>query len=955
MSADPAAARLEVLLDDALSRPPEDRDAYLVNACGDDDALLARLRHLVTLASCETGFLDRSPLAWSRAENADTCHPALAPGQRLGAFQLVRLLGSGGMGEVWLGERVEGGFEQQVAIKCLRVESPSLQARFAAERAILAGLEHPGIARLYDGGATPDGRPYMVMEYVEGRDLLSWCELSRAGLDERLRLFLDVCDAVAYAHTHLVIHRDLKPANILVTPEGEIKLLDFGIARLLQGQELSDPSLTLHLSPAYAAPEQLTGGAIGTATDVHALGVTLYQLLTGTLPWPITDAPLGLAVQRLLTTRPPAVSRAATNGDPPVPPRLLRGDLDAIVEKALRAEPGSRYPDARSLADDIRRYLRHQPVQARSGARAYVAGRFVRRHWAPLAAAALVFAALAAGLLGIAWQARRASEQAARATAIKNYLLSVFRASDPRIASDQPGGQVTARELLDAGVARIEHQFADAPDLQIELLGLTAGIYRELGERERYAALHSRHMELARQHHGDLHPVVLHGLLREVDDAMADNDYAEALRKVEAIDPLIRQARLDDSPVRGKWWLRKGRALENDANRWEERAQAFDEAARLLERTDPGDRDYAAALGGLAAVYWERDTRGSAALADEYLMRAVEAERGARDRDDGELQVLYASLGLVRSWLNDGPGADAAFSQAMELARRTYGEDNWRYWYATSQRARSLHSRGEREEALRLFDALRARLPAEPAIHEQDTVALALTSYGAALVRDGRPAEALPILEEAERGYLRANRGYRMAFLQRMLGEALEGVGRADDARRYFKASLESLLEENPADSATVLAGRERWARFLLGLGEFSAAKDEFLAVLDVAGDRRPLSAVLAHAGLARIALAACDAAVAQTAIAHALAQLNDVEGELDVRVAPYLAIVHARALLLAGDTAGAEAWGKRALDGYVRYTHPDSAEIRDARQFLGELTIAPAGGRPGCSPVAAR
>ncbi|HSK09716.1 MAG TPA: serine/threonine-protein kinase, partial [Vicinamibacterales bacterium] len=421
----------EPLLDAVLERPEADRQRFLAQACGGDAALLARLQRLLALAASGIGFLDRSPLA-----HPGTPAPAphvLSAGQPFGPYRLVRPLGAGGMGEVWLAERVEGGVAQAVAIKCLRAESPSLLARFEAERAILAGLDHPGIARLHDGGLSPDGRPYMVMEYVQGEDLLTWCDRGNAGLGTRLAVFLDVCDAVAYAHTHLVVHRDLKPANILVTAAGTVKLLDFGIARLLQEEKAGDKTLTAHLSAAYAAPEQLTGAPVSTATDVHALGVTLYQLIAGQLPWMIADLPIGLAVQRLLTTEPIPPSRAARPGGP-VPPRALRGDLDAIVARALRHEPEARYPDARALADDIRRHVRHEPVEARTGARAYVMRRFVRRHWLPVAAAAALFAALTVGATGIAWQARRAEEQAARATVIKDYLVRVFEASDPRIA-----------------------------------------------------------------------------------------------------------------------------------------------------------------------------------------------------------------------------------------------------------------------------------------------------------------------------------------------------------------------------------------------------------------------------------------------------------------------------------------------------------------------------------------
>lgn len=928
------------MLDAALDRPAADRRAFVAAACSDDEALRRRVEYLLDLAERDDGFLDRSPLALTGPATPG-CPSSLEAGARLGAFRLVRCLGAGGMGEVWLGERVEGGFSQQVAIKCLHTESPSLLTRFEAERTILAGLTHPSIARLYDGGVTADGRPYMVMEYVDGENILAWCANRRASLDTRLALFLDVCDAAAHAHTHLVVHRDLKPANILVTPDGGVKLLDFGIARLLQHESIGDATLTAHLSPAYAAPEQLSGRPISTATDVHALGATLYQLLTGALPWAVTDLPLGMAVQRLLTTVPVVPSRVS-RPDAPVPPRLVRGDLDAIVSRALRHEPHERYPDARALADDVRRFRHHEPVQARSGARTYVTRRFVRRHWRPVAAAALLFAALAAGLVGIAWQAERAEQEAARATAIREYLESVFKASDPRIASDQPRGQITARELLDLGAARIDGEFAGQPALRIELLDLTAGIYRELGESDRYADLHARAMALARQHYGEAHPVVIRGLLRESDDAVLRHDYADARRLVEAIEPLIRQARLDGSTMHARWWLRRGNALEADASRWDDRMAALNEAVRLFEATDPGEPDFVVALGNLAAAHWEGDRPDAAVQTRDWLRRAVAAGERARARDDGALQVLYANLGHVETTLGEAEGADKAFGRAAELARTTYGENNRRYWHATALWAGALHSRGERVRALQVFDELRARLPDEPTIDDQDIVSQALTIHGSALIRDGRPGEAVPLLEAAERGYLRANRGYRLGFLHRMLGEAYEGVGRNDDARRQFALSLESTTAPgSDADGVGVLSARERWARFLLAQGEIDAAAAEFRDIVAPSAEAPLLAVALAHAGLASVALHEGDADRAVAASRQALSILDGLTDAQDVRTAPYLWTIHARALHLAGDLSGARDWARRALEAYRRYTHPSSANVADVEAFIEQLATA--------------
>src|ERR1700742_2260768 len=279
------------------------------------------------------------------AQEEQVLRGELAEGTRLGPWRLLHLIGRGGAGEVYLAERADGAFQQRVAVKVMQRGAVAEVARFQAEREILARLEHPGIARLLDGGVTDDGRPYMTMEFVEGRSITDYCRLINATLEQRLGLFLQVCDAVAYAHRNLVVHRDLKPSNILVTPNGTVKLLDFGIAKLLDAQRARvTQAAATPMTPICAAPEQLTGGPVTTATDVYALGLLLFELLSGTHPWMGSDTPVLQAMRTVLQRPAPTLSRTAeAQPNPPVPVRLIRGDFDAIVAKALRKEPGDRY------------------------------------------------------------------------------------------------------------------------------------------------------------------------------------------------------------------------------------------------------------------------------------------------------------------------------------------------------------------------------------------------------------------------------------------------------------------------------------------------------------------------------------------------------------------------------------------------------------------------------------
>ncbi len=338
--------------------------------------------------------------------------------RRVGPYRLLRELGRGGMGVVYLAERVEGGFEQRVVIKLIKrgMDSDAILRRFLRERQILAGLEHVNVARLFDGGVTDDGQPYFAMEYVDGKPLTAYCDERGLAVEQRLRLFEDACRAVQHAHGKLVVHRDLKPSNMLVTSEGQLKLLDFGIAKLLVEEDdataLTQAGTRL-LTPDYAAPEQVRGEPVTTATDVYALGVVLYELLTGRLPYDgdrrgRTDVARAVCE---VEPRPPSLAVASQ-------PRLakrLRGDLDTIVLKALSKEPSRRYASAEALAEDVRRHLAGHPVQARRDTMAYVAAKFVRRHKVGVAAAAVVTLSLLLGLVGTTWQAAVAARERDRA------------------------------------------------------------------------------------------------------------------------------------------------------------------------------------------------------------------------------------------------------------------------------------------------------------------------------------------------------------------------------------------------------------------------------------------------------------------------------------------------------------------------------------------------------------
>ncbi len=473
MSAGGRWTEVRALFEELVELSPAERDRRL-GALADVE-LAGRVAKLLAADSQAGRFLETPAVAVAGGLFDGLAEPEAEapPPERIGPYRVLRRIGRGGMGEVLLAERADGLFEQRVAIKLLRpgMASDEILRRFSRERRILARLEHPHIARLLDGGATEDGRPYFVMELVEGEPITDYCRSRDLGADERLRLIEDCCDAVAAAHRNLVVHRDLKPSNVLVTKDGEVKLLDFGIAKLLgpddTGEAAAETRTELRLlTPAYAAPEQVLGEPVTTATDVWALGALAYELLTGTLPQKRegrSASALTAAVADDVTERPSQrVSREPLEALPLLRPseadrrrlaRRLRGDLDNVLLAALRRAPERRYGSVTALAGDLRRHREGQPVKARPDTFGYRVGKFVRRNRVGVAAGALVAVSLVAGIAVAAWQARRAEAHAKtaaaaarRAEGVKEFLIGLFEVADPEQAS---GGSVTASELLD--------------------------------------------------------------------------------------------------------------------------------------------------------------------------------------------------------------------------------------------------------------------------------------------------------------------------------------------------------------------------------------------------------------------------------------------------------------------------------------------------------------------------
>ncbi len=472
-----------------------------------DDDMKAELLGLLIADQGDTSsaapLADLAPAMLRAIEKADSRAPENLRGSQLGHWRLVRLIGEGGMGSVWLAERMEGDFQQRAAIKLIRGTWPGseMQKRFRSERRILAGLQHPGIAAMLDGGESELGHPWLAMEYVEGETLLSWCDQRKLDLESRLELVLQVCAAVSHAHQQLVVHRDLKPSNILVDGAGRIKLLDFGIAKLIEPDAEQTATGQRLFTPQFAAPEQVRGEPATTSVDVHALGLLLYTLLTGQRPWGRTASTPAAYEHAVLRVEPVRPSLALVDAEhPTTPPEIaarrglsverlrarLRGDLDAIVMKALRKEPEQRYQSVEALADDLHRWLQRRPVAARRGNLRYQSALFARRHRLAVVLVTVIALSVLTGVAGTLWQAREAhrsellaQRQAERAQAVTRLLVKTFYLVDPNHADVR---DPSARMLLDHGREQLRNQPDLADDVRAAMLIAIGGAYLGLDD-----------------------------------------------------------------------------------------------------------------------------------------------------------------------------------------------------------------------------------------------------------------------------------------------------------------------------------------------------------------------------------------------------------------------------------------------------------------------------------------
>jgi serine/threonine-protein kinase len=769
-----------------------------------DPAAAGELAELLRADGVEGSFLDRDAAPWlsSAAARGGGAEVLDRAGTRLGAWRIGEPLGQGGMGTVYRAERADGAFEQAVAIKVLRrsVDTPELERRFVRERQLLARLDHPAIVKVLDGGLTPEGLPWFALERVDGLPITRYAAERHLGVADCLRLTIDACEAVEAAHRRLIVHRDLKPSNLLVTAEGRVKLLDFGIAKVLEeeeGEALTRTGARL-LTPQYAAPEQILGEPVTTAVDVYALGAILYELVTGSVPHRrATTSPAGLAQELAReTTRPPSrrLLEPGAGGAPrPARARELAGDLDAVILKALRPEPAQRYASVADLSADLRRHLEHRPVEARAGDRRYRLGRFLRRHRAAAIAAGLVALALAGGGFAVAREARvaraerdQARIQAETARRVSEFMAHLFQQADP---ARTRGAKLTVREVLAAGAGRVERDLGGEPQVQASLRLALGAVERDLGLYDEARPLLERALAQRRALFGEDHLATAEALyeygslerfLDRMDEGRRDLERALAIRERE-----LGPDHLDVARAHAALGVLLRFAGDPDAARGHlERALAI--AAGHAVATDDTGRW----LNSLGLVEADLGRYPEAEAAYRRGIAELEATAGA---DNPLLALPLDNLGMLLTSEERFPEAEPILRREVDLVRRTWGEQHSQFGNALNSLGGLLMNTDRCGEAIPLLEQAAAVYAAAlGAAHRNVSYPLIVEADCYMKRRDG--AHALPLYRRATAIREQAAAGTAdglVAQAHDLTGAALAKLGRLAEAERELRRAVE--------------------------------------------------------------------------------------------------------------------------------------------------------------------
>ena len=824
--------RIQTLFEQAQNRPPDEQTAWLRSVCGDDREVYDHVSAMLDGAQHEHGLFGGRAIDLVEDAN-ELVTDALAPsrvGDRVGPWVLGERIGVGGMGAVYRAERADapGGFEQTAALKSIKrgMDSEAVLARFRAERQILARLEHPGIARLLDGGLDADGRPYFAMELVEGEPITDYADARQLDVRARLELFARVCDAVAYAHRQLVVHRDLKPSNVLVgEPDEEsgarVKLLDFGIARVLSDDDGGDLTQTGQrvFTPGYAAPEQIRGEAPTTSTDVYALGVLLYRLLAGARPIE-TEGRSTFEVERAVLDEAPARPSVAVTPDAARArnaaadelAKALRGDLDVICLKALDKDPDRRYGSAAELGADVRRQLDGLPIEARPATASYRAAKFARRHRAGVlgTAAALVALVILTGAYTVRLAAERDRAEAENQTAeaVTSFVSSLFSAADALLPGSGDARDVRAIDLLEQGAERAEAELADQPEVQTRLRLVLGEAFLSLGDYDRASDV----FEAAYARRDEVPPMLrveathtLGGLRWE----SGEYDEAERLQR----EALAQVRRIAEPGAVEPGFVANDLGLTLQAQgAHEESLPLLHEALATFRQHYGHDHPFVdIALQNVASVQY---ALGDADAYEEALREIMD-----RQRKRGPLNARAANtIGMLGNFLieerGDPEAGEPLLRESLGVRRRILGEDHPYVAVSLNELAGARLATGDVDAATDLFEralALRRRVLDEGHPH----IAYSLVGLGRAYMEAGRTSGAEPLFREAIQIREAAlPDDHELIFEARShLGASLAARG-APEGNGLLRQSYESLLASRGPDARQTREARERLDAF---------------------------------------------------------------------------------------------------------------------------------------------
>jgi serine/threonine-protein kinase len=929
---------ISALLDEALNLPPADHAAWIAGLAGERAAHREALTALLARrAEVETDdFLVDGP---KLGNLVDVPGASLGEGAQIGAYRLISEIGRGGMGTVWLAERSDGMMKRRVALKLPRaVWGDAFAERLEREREILASLEHEHIARLYDAGVDAQGRPFLAMEFVEGEPIDAYCRAHGLSLRERVALLLQVMAAVAHAHTRLVVHRDLKPANILVTLSGDVRLLDFGIAKLLEGESTRETALTAlggrALTLDYASPEQVRGEPLGVASDVYSLGVLAYELLSGSKPYQLKRQSAAALEEAIASVDVRPASSAAPDA---ATRKALRGDLDAILNRALKKDVAQRYPTVEALAQDIERHLQQRPVLAQPDSPAYRAGKFLRRNVIPVGAGGAVALALVAGLSVALWQAREAQAQAARAEAevgrqeaVRSlYLeamsgLSARVAGDPTVLSDRRAVTKALRDTLRTMAPRYAkrpaewHAVLDAVMVQLNFAD----------DFEGSLAVGQEYLKSVKAHRAPASEVIMvHIALGRNLLKLNQAAESEAIRRAGlAWVPESRDARTDELRL---YLMSDLGLMLSQLGRRSEALQILNQAEQAAARRSPTDPVRSELLSDLAAVHMGFDNAASL----RFARQAVALEQTGSETPPVEAASRLATLGFALLANGEAAEAERVFARAHPLVARMFGPIHRDSLRVLGGWGLALARQGRDQEARALVAATRASLATQPPQSDagprrrldlidlenaylQGDLTKAISSIGppdgslppGLIVRDltGPLASEVCALTLAGRGAeaLRLANGLRLAWPQ--------------DARPTAASIRLDLM------SATAQ----------LAAGALSDARQTLAPLIDTLRQHASPANWSLRVAIEMSAVAAARSGDAQTAVRELATVDNTAVAPSAVDRAESL-LRQAEVLAAAGRKLDAQAAGRAALAN-LRFQHPSSPRLRQAQWAAG-------------------